>query len=131
MFNDSSAPMYLQTHVINLPSFASISEVAQCALLPLPETLQPLLDPNTGSVLGIAQRVLTTDVQVDIRDFEKDRDLQGFGTAKVGQIFGMNNQILYPTSIAARKQFAGEKVDKFTIDITGLEFNYHIKGNES
>lgn len=114
-FDDAPKPYGIQTDIIGVGGSSG----------------SPIVDPNDGRVLGIAQRVLTADVKVDVYDFKNERNLQGFGTAKVGQIFGLSNHILYPASIAVRKQFLGEKVDNIGIEVTGLSFNYRIKGTPS
>ncbi len=83
----------------------------------------PILDPNDGSVIGIAQKVIPASVEVDVTDY-KELKLKGFGDAIIGQIYGITNHILYPMVKGIKNHFeTGQDIDA-KIDVTGLHFNY-------
>lgn len=83
----------------------------------------PILDPNDGSIIGIAQKVIPASVTVDVTDY-KDINMKGFGDAKIGQTYGITNHILHPMVEGIRKHFETGKDIDAKIDVTGLHFNY-------
>ena len=51
LFTDHSQPLFAQGQVIRLDNFVTQSDVAECALLPLPESERPLVSPMTMDYL--------------------------------------------------------------------------------
>ncbi len=82
----------------------------------------PLLDPNDGDVIGIAQKVIPANVQVEVKNH--DDVLQGFGEATIGLTYGITNHILYPMIRGIREHFETGKDIDAKIDVTGLDFKY-------
>lgn len=83
----------------------------------------PLLDPNDGNVIGIAQKVIPASVEVDVTNYD-DVNLKGFGGATIGQTYGITNHILHPMVNGIRDHFESGKDIDAKIDLTGLHFNY-------
>lgn len=83
----------------------------------------PLLDPNDGDIIGIAQQVIPASVEVDVTNYN-EINLKGFGDAVIGQTYGITNHILYPIVNGIRQHFEDGKDIDAKIDVTGLHFNY-------
>ncbi|MEX0764219.1 MAG: serine protease [Nitrosopumilaceae archaeon] len=113
-FDDAPNPYGIQTDIIGVGGSSG----------------SPLVDPNDGSVIGIAQKVLPAGVSVEVKDHETGKNMKGFGTAIIGQIYGLTNHILHPVTNAVRRYFAGERIDEFQINATGLDFHYHLVGTK-
>ena len=56
VFADRSQPLFAQGRVIPLDNFATQADIAECALLPLPEAERPLINPMTVDYLQIEPR---------------------------------------------------------------------------
>ena len=75
------------------------------------------------------KKVLPADVEVKINDFENEKELRGYGMAKVGQIYGISNHILFPITLAIRKEIEKKSIENIPIKVTGLTLNYLIQGS--
>jgi len=112
-FDDAPDPYGIQTDIIGVGGSSG----------------SPLLDPNDGNVIGIAQRVLPADVEVNFTDF-KNMKAKGFGNAKIGQVYGLTNYIIHPATIAVLQYFKTRQHTHFKVNTTGLNFNYNIQVGE-
>ena len=112
-FDDAPNPYGIQTDIIGVGGSSG----------------SPLVDPNDGSVIGIAQKVLPAGIEVDISDNVEEKKIK-YGTATIGQIYGLTNHILRPASDAVRQYYSGQIIKNFTVNATGLDFNYSIQEGE-
>jgi len=110
-FDDAPNPYGIQTDIIGVGGSSG----------------SPLIDPATGTVVGLAQKVLPANVETTgIIDFEKRKELQSFGSATIGQVYGISNHVLFPATKAIKEFFSAGKSGEIKIDITGLDFGSKI-----
>lgn len=72
-FDDAKSPFGIQTDIIGVGGSSG----------------SPIINPNNGKIIGIAQQVIPADVEVKIQNYELNKELHGFGMAKIGQVYGI------------------------------------------
>ena len=106
-FDDAPNPYGLQTGIIGVGGSSG----------------SPLVDPATGSVVGLAQKVLPSNVETEgIIDFTTNEKLKSFGSATIGQVYGISNHVLFPATKSMREFYLNGKSEDIKIDVTGLDF---------
>lgn len=109
-FDDAEKPYGIQTDIIGVGGSSG----------------SPLIDPATGYVIGLAQKVLPADVTVYTKNFSENKTYKGFGSATIGQVYGISNHILYPCTNAMRKHCQTGKIEDFKISVTGLDWGTSV-----
>lgn len=110
-FDDAPNPYGVQTDIIGVGGSSG----------------SPLVDPATGSVLGLAQKVLPANVETEgIIDFKTKKKLKSFGSATIGQVYGISNHVLFPATKSIKEFYINGKSVDIKIDVTGLDFGSKV-----
>ncbi len=81
----------------------------------------PIFNLQTGKVIGIAQQVIPASVEVST-SLNSETRKTGYGLAKIGQVYGVSNTVLYSIVEGIKKFYRDGKLEDFVIHATALDF---------
>ena len=109
-YDDAPEPYGIQTDIIGVGGSSG----------------SPIINTINGKVIGIAQQVIPATAEVEINDKTNNQTLSGFGHAKIGQVYGLNNIVLTQIMDKILEYYKTGKIVDFKIKASGLEFTQPI-----
>ena len=80
----------------------------------------PIVNVDDGNVVGIAQAVIPTPIEVEIKDEKTNETKTVYGSARMGLVYGTSNHVFHSMVNGVKRIRRGES-PKFEADITGLK----------